>query len=683
MSFGQPLWFWAFALFPVLLAGFFRNEALRSKLLRQLVAARLAERLAGTVSIAKRRLRFALLLLGMACVVISLTQPRLGYTWEQSKRKGRDVLIAIDVSKSMLATDLAPSRLTRAKFAAQDLVAQLGGDRVGLIAFAGSAFLQAPLTADFSAMLSSLNELDTEIIPRGGTNLAEAIRVAVEAFGKGESDHRALIIFTDGEELDADGIKAAEKLNGAVRIFGVGVGSTDGSLIPMPGANGGTDFVKDESGQFVKSRLDEERLRKIAELTGGFYLRLQSGPAEMTQIVRQGLAKMSEQDIDAKLSRQPIERYQWPLAAGLLLLAASMLVGERRRNVRATALLVVLANLAFAPSGAAVESPLDLYGQGRFDEAEQAYQHLLEKNPKSSELAFNWGAAAYKKKDYDTALKAFGQALTTEDAGLRAKAEYNLGNTLFQRGSAKMDRQTLEDALAHYVQALNLTPQEANALHNKKVTEDLLKKLDEQEKQKQEQNQDQKKQDQKDQKDQKKQDQQKGDAKDQQEQNKDQQKNDQPKEQSGAQKEQSKPEQGQEKEQSGGADQKKDEQQPKPQNSKDQEGQRGEKKDQKEGQQGEQKEAKNGAAQDGKQTPGEEQPDKKLSGEVKANPSPAQERKDAQEAEAAAEEQAAVEGKMTERQAKALLDSLKNDDDRVRLLDPNERKRGGRVLRDW
>ena len=139
MTFGQPLWLWAFAALPLMIALFLRNELRRRQLVQKIVAPRLEERLAGTVSLAKRRSRFALLLLGFSCIVLALTHPRLGYAWEQSKRKGRDILIAIDVSKSMLATDLTPTRLGRAKLAAQDLIGQLAGDRVGLIAFAGGS----------------------------------------------------------------------------------------------------------------------------------------------------------------------------------------------------------------------------------------------------------------------------------------------------------------------------------------------------------------------------------------------------------------------------------------------------------------------------------------------------------------------------------------------------------------
>ncbi|HEX8295787.1 MAG TPA: VWA domain-containing protein [Chthoniobacteraceae bacterium] len=674
MSFGQPQWFWAFALLPIVVGLFLRNEVQRGKLLRGLVAARLQDRLVGTVSPGKRRLRFALLLLGVSCLIVSLAQPRLGYTWEQSKRKGRDVLIAIDVSKSMLANDLKPDRLTRAKLAAQDLIAQSQGDRVGLVAFAGSAFLQAPLTVDFGAVMDSLKELDTEIIPQGGSNLAEALKVSVEAFGKGESDHRALIIFSDGEELDADGLKVAAKLNGAVRIFTVGIGSPEGSLLPVPGASGGTEFVKDARGQFVKSRLDADRLRKIAEATGGFYVHLQSGLAEMTQIVRDGLGNMTEKDIDAKMSRQPIERYQWPLAAGLLLLASSMFVSERRRLRAGSRKLVALAVLlAGVGTMQAAPSPRELYGEGRFAEAQKGFEEALKQNPDSEILAFNLGAAAYKNQDLDTALKAFSQALTTEEAELRAKAEYNLGNTLFQKGSPKMEEKTLRDALAHYEQALKLAPADENTRHNKKVTEDLLAKLkQEQQKKKEEEKKekDDKKENQKDPKDA-----QQGEKKE---------KSKQP----GEQKKEEGSDGSEKKEESNSSGgEKPEEKSGEPKNlEKDGEGKPSEEKKDGEKGDGEKDAAPEQAkdesqSKDGKAKPVPSGEAGKREGELKANSGAPEENDPQQEAEA--EEAAAAQGKMTPRQAKELLDSLKNQDERVQLVDPAERKRSSRVLRDW
>lgn len=332
MTFGAPSWLWALALLPALALLFFANERRGKLLLQKIVAARLLPQLAGSVSPGKRRLRFFILSLGLASIIVSLAQPRIGYTWEQSKRRGRDVLIAIDTSKSMLATDAAPNRLTRAKLAAQDLIALLQGDRVGVLAFAGTAFLQAPLTIDYGAALDSIGDLDTDTIPRGGTDIAGVIEAAARAFGNGESEDRALVLFTDGEELEADGVAAARKYGKDFRIFTVGVGSAEGTIIPMPETNGGTGFVKDPAtGQIVKSKLDETRLREIAAAADGFYTHLQNGPAEMKKIVQVGLGKMREHDIDARMARHPIERYQWPLALGLALIAGSMFIRERRR----------------------------------------------------------------------------------------------------------------------------------------------------------------------------------------------------------------------------------------------------------------------------------------------------------------------------------------------------------------
>ena len=382
------------------------------------MAARLLDRLAGTVSLGRRRLRFALLLLGLAALIVSLAQPRYGYTWQESKRKGRDIIIAIDCSRSMLATDLTPNRLGRAKLAVQDLLEQLQGDRVGLIAFAGTAFLQAPLTIDYGAVLNSLSELDTNIIPRGGTNIAAARSPRADAaFGKGESDNRCLILFTDGEELEADAVEAASAEKDHMRIFTVGLGSADGSLIPIPGENGGTGFVKDEKGQIVKSRLDEDRLRKIAETTGGFYVHLQNGPAEMQQIVHAGLGQMKEKEIDTRMSRRPIERYEWPLSAALVLLVASTLIGERKRgsrrpplSVAASALVLVL---LLIPRGAeAKNSGLEDYEREDYKGAMSEFDRQLQQQRESAALNFALGAAAYKAGDYPKALDAFSKATT-------------------------------------------------------------------------------------------------------------------------------------------------------------------------------------------------------------------------------------------------------------------------------
>jgi len=678
MSFGQPLWFFAFALLPALAALFVRNEGRRGELLRKLVAARLRDRLAGSASAGKRRWRFGLFLLGVACVITGLAQPRLGYNWEESQRKGRDVLIAIDCSRSMLSTDVSPNRLSRAKLAAQDLIGMLGGDRVGLIAFAGTAFLQAPLTADYGAVLNSLAELDTDIIPRGGTDITAAIKEAKDAFGKGESDNRCLILMTDGEDLEEDSIKAAEDQKGTIRIFTVGLGSTDGSLIPLPGSHGDAEFVKDENGQIVKSRLDEERLRKIAETTGGFYVHLLSGPAEMKQIATEGLGKMKEKDIDVKMSRRPIERYQWPLAAGIALLAGSMLIGERKRAAgRSTGSAAALAVLALAmclPHAAwAKNGGIEAYDREDYGAAEEQFSDQLKRLPDSKALQFDLGAAAYKSGDYGKALDAFANAVTSTDQPLREAAEYNLGNTLYQRGAARKEKEPKikewKNALQHYDQALKIDPQNKDARYNRDLVQRLI---DEQEKEEKQQQQQQQKKD-KDKKDDKN------------------QKQDQQQEGKGQQDQQ----QNQSQSQKGGQDQDPQQQQ-QAGNSKPDKGGQGQQQDKKdqgdsqppqnEGQKGDQKNAQNQPKQGKEDEQAKNEPqqgkdgEKKPSEEAKAQGSQSQQ--DAQQKEAE-EAQAAREAKMTPTQARELLDSLKGEDERVQLLKPDQRKNNARSFKDW
>src|SRR4029077_12806939 len=431
---------------------------------------------------------------------VSLAQPRWGYTFEDVKRKGLDLLIAVDTSRSMLSNDVQPNRLDRVKLAIQDLISQLQGDRVGLIAFAGRAFLQAPLTIDYDAVVEGLNDLDTKTIPEGGTNISSAITLAAQSFGKSAMGNRALVIFTDGEELSGDAVKTAkETADAGVRIFTVGVGTPQGSLIPITGDDGQTAFVKDSAGQVVKSKLDDKRLREIAQATGGFYIHLESGPRTMQQVQTEGLAKMQAAEMDVRLSRRPIERYEWPLGAALIALALSILIPERRR-VRArtyfpaagkalgatAALLMLLSSFGF---GAA--PGIDAYRDGKFEDAYSKFQQTLKSHPESraeDKLQFDSGAAAYKLKDYSRALESFSQALLSEDTALQSKGQYNLGNTLYQRGETqKSDDKKLSawtNALDHNEETLKLEPQNKEAKENYDY---VKRKIDELKNKKQEQ----------------------------------------------------------------------------------------------------------------------------------------------------------------------------------------------------
>ena len=500
MSFGAPIWFWALLAIPVLAVLFARAEERGVARLREFVSPRLLPQLAATVNRSRRVLRFGLLMLGLALAIASLARPQWGYIYEDVKRKGLDLLFAVDTSRSMLSNDVQPSRLERVKLAAQDLVNQLQGDRVGLIAFAGRAFLQAPLTIDYEAAVESINDLDTKTIPEGGTNISEAINLAVTTVGKSAAGNRALIIFTDGEELSGDAAKTAKAAADAgVKIFTVGVGTPQGSLIPINSDDGGTAFVKDSAGQVVKSKLDEKRLSEIARVTGGFYLHLDDGPRTMAQLYSQGLANMKAAEIDARLGRRPIERYEWPLGAAMLALTMSILIGERKRArararlprwskiaVPATALILIFARPVFGTA-----TGLNLYREGKYNDAYRSFEEDLKSHPDSSQkekIEFDAGTAAFKMGDYNKALQSFSNALLSPDKGLQENSHFNLGRTLEDR--ADMDEtndstlKDLTDAASHYESTLRLNPKNEAAKANLEEVKKKIERLKQHPKQK-------------------------------------------------------------------------------------------------------------------------------------------------------------------------------------------------------
>jgi len=671
LTFQSPIWFAALALVPVfcglLIWAQFRSE----RLISRVVAPRLREQLAGAVSKNLRIFRAILILTAFSAIVVALARPQSGFIEQEITQQGRDVILAIDTSRSMLATDVTPNRLTRAKLFAKDLLRLAEGDRVGVIAFAGGAFLQAPLTLDRSASLAAIDELDTDIIPKGGTNIAEAIRLAMKAFGKGEGQTRALVVLTDGEELDADGIAAARKAaEEGVRIFTVGVGSAEGSLIPIRDDSGRQDFVRDQAGKPVQSRLDASRLSEIASAGGGFYEALQADTAAV--IFEKGILPMETSERGSMTSRQPLEKYQWPLGVGIGLLAVWLLVGERRRNARLTPLAAAIVMFSCVPTWAQTGS--DAYDAGNYEEALGDFQTRLTKSPDSAKLQFNAGAAAYKLNKHAEAVDFFAKALATgsPQPEFLNSATYNLANALVRRGEAaeknEEKKADWKNAIGHYETVLKSDPENKPAEENRDIVKKLLEDLEKQEEeQKKDQKDDQKKDDKQDQKDDQKKDDQQKDQKD------DQQKQDQPQDQENKDQQDQK---GEDQKQESGKDQEKKDQGERDDKPGDQEDQK--EQDQKDpGNQKQDPQSQGSENQNSKQEPGPSPtPGEKKEGEIK---SLGDEEQAAQEL-AAAEEAAEKEGQMSEGQARALLNSLRRDEDRVPLMRPSMQEE---TLKDW
>lgn len=332
MRFGNPQMFWWLAAVPVLVLLLVWAFRARRRALESFAAQPLADRLTKSVRPVARRWKAVLLVAGIFWTVLALAQPRWGFEWRQVKRKGVDVFVLLDVSKSMLTEDVRPNRLTQAKYAVEDLLSKLQGDRAGLIAFAGTAFVQCPLTIDYEACRLALKDADPHIIPRGGTAIGPAIRTALKAFEAGEGRDRAIVLITDGEETEPDALAAVdEAAKAGVRIYAIGVGSVEGELIPVREDGKAMEFLKDNEGKVVKSRLDEETLKQLALKTQGIYVRSAAGDFGMETVYEKGIAQLQRKEYEEQLQKKYFERFQWPLGIGLLLLVMEMFVSDRRR----------------------------------------------------------------------------------------------------------------------------------------------------------------------------------------------------------------------------------------------------------------------------------------------------------------------------------------------------------------
>jgi Ca-activated chloride channel family protein len=247
-------------------------------------------------------------------------------------------MVALDVSRSMLAEDVNPNRLERARLEIMRIVQRLDGDRIGLVAFAGNAFVQSPLTVDYGAAALFLNSMNTDLIPLQGTNLGEALTVALDAFEEGTSDHRVLIVVTDGEDHEGEIDQALERARDeGVQIHAVGIGSLDGVPIPEFDASGErTGFIRDEEGAVVTTRLDESTLERVAEATGGRYFPALGAGADLDLLVEE-VTGAEGRELETREVTQFDEQFQIFLGFALILLFAEGLIPERRRKEEAWA----------------------------------------------------------------------------------------------------------------------------------------------------------------------------------------------------------------------------------------------------------------------------------------------------------------------------------------------------------
>lgn len=485
MQFAHPL---LLILIPPALVGLrwlaIRHARMRHQGRKAMVGSRQAEL---TPALAEGRARWKSLLVGAAVVLllVALARPQFGTRYTHVKREGLDIIFAIDTSLSMTAEDLRPNRLERARLEIEALLPRLGGNRVGIVAFAGAAFVQCPLTLDHGALRIFLDGLSPNLIPRPGTHIEAAISKSINAFPGAEEASRVIVLLSDGEgfegEAERAGKVAAER---GIVIHSVGIGSPEGEPIPVRDEQGNSaGYKKDDRGQVIMSRLDETTLSRLAAITGGRYYRVSGGGFALDEVM-DDIATMAKKETESRFVTTYEERFQAPLLAALLLILidAGLVLGRRRLA------LIVLALCLTGVDGARADEIIEkaqeggkAYGRGDFETALNAYKQAAIDAPERADLQYNVGTTLLRLGQTEDAVRELERAAAKAvDAPLLQRdAHYNRGNT-------HMNAEDYSTAVDAFQQALDVDPEDDDALHNLELA---LRKLQEQQQQQQDQQQ--------------------------------------------------------------------------------------------------------------------------------------------------------------------------------------------------
>jgi Ca-activated chloride channel family protein len=457
MTFENQLWLTFTPLIVLLFAGLFAfGFRRRETLLSRFAAARLLDQLTEKASQQRTLLKACLILLALALIGVALARPQYGVDWIERKARGLDIVFVLDSSKSMLATDLRPTRLDRAKLAIIDLVKRLESDRIGLVAFAGNAFLQTPPTLDYSAFRENLDSIGQTSISRGGSDIGRAIREAAKAFPK-DNNFKVVILLTDGEDQEQQAIDTAREVaKDGIKIYTIGIGTPEGEYLRVRNAQGTEEFIRDSSGQPVRSQLDERTLQEIAQLTGGSYSRLSD--QSLNTLYNSVLATLPREERESELQEARIERYQWALSAVCILLILEIFI--RRRSKASIQLAVIIATTSLllpTPSEAQNLEPATAPTESLelplppTQESPEAIIHEPETDPR---VLYNQANTQLEAGDYTEATRLYEEAIKlSENVSLERDALYNMAHAINQVGEAALEAQDFEAAIESWKQA--------------------------------------------------------------------------------------------------------------------------------------------------------------------------------------------------------------------------------------
>lgn len=499
----NPYFLYLLLLIPLYIALFLFARYSRKKKLEHFGTSGVLERLIPNYSTSKGIVKLILLSLVWTCLVIAAANPQSGSKLEKIQRKGIDLVFALDVSNSMLAEDITPNRLARAKQAISSLVDHLEDDRIGLVVFAGDAFVQMPVTTDFAATRLYLDNITTTSVPVQGTAIGKAIEKASECFGDSKQS-RAIILITDGENHEDDAIEAAKNAaSSGIKVYTIGMGSPQGAPIPVYNSTMIIGYKKDNAGATVISRLDESLLKQIADAGKGTFVRANNSSAGVKEVFNH-ISDLEKNEFDAKVFSDYEDRFGIFLFIGMLLLLIEILIPDRKFDtthfMRFKSLLkknnvtIILIALFLIGTGSVMAQQTQKiirhgnkeFKEGKYKEAEINYRKALEKDTNSVKAAYNLGNSLYKQKQYEEAAKAYLMKMTGDvsDENL-AKLYHNLGNTYLQ--SKKYD-----ESINAYKQSLRLNPKDEDTRYNLAYAQAQLKQQqqnDKENKEKQDQQQ--------------------------------------------------------------------------------------------------------------------------------------------------------------------------------------------------
>ena len=484
--FEDPIYLWLLVLIPILALIRFISYRNQKKRLRKFGEPALLKELMPDVSRFRPSVKFWILQGALALLVLMLARPQMGTKISQEKRVGIETIICMDISNSMLAEDIVPSRLDRSKMMIENLVDHFSNDKIGLIVFAGDAFVQLPITSDYVSAKMFLSSIDPSMIATQGTDIGRAIDMATHSFTPEEGIGRAIIVITDGENHEGGAVEAASAAKDAgMRVYVLGVGSSKGSPIPIPGTD---DYMKDNTGNTVMSALNEQMCKELAQAGGGAYIHVENNSAAQDQLDNE-LDKLSKKETTATLYSEFDEQFQAFGLLALLLLVLEICILDRRnpllKNIslfgkkkRAAAMLCLLLVAASASAQMTdrqyIRQGNKQFRSGDYANAEVSYRKAIEKNAKNAQAAFNLGNALMAQKKDSAAVEQFEGAARLETNPLRkAQAYHNMGVIC-------QTHKMYGEAIEAYKNALRLNPKDDETRYNLVLCKHQKQKQDQQ-----------------------------------------------------------------------------------------------------------------------------------------------------------------------------------------------------------